>query len=123
MCVFNYSDGTSKTREGLPRMCLDACCYADSQLEEVVRQLQQGDITVTDLEKINGHIEQMNRLCTAAQKIKCEVEHTLGYVHVRQLVEMRLEEFATYQEQLGYLQHLCSKIHPRIDGEGAYYVL
>ena len=116
-----FADGTSKTKEGLPTLCLEACFYADSQLEEIFRQLRQGDITVHDLEKIKHQFEQMNRLCIAAQKKREEAEHTSEYIW--QLVELRLQELATYQCQQGYLQHLCSKIHSSVDGEQAYCVL
>ena len=104
----------------MPEICLEACSYADSQLEEVFRQLRQGDITVLHLEKIKGHLEQMDRLCLAAQKKEDKPEHTSCYVH--QLVDMRLKELATYQEQQSYLQHLCSKIHPSIHGKETYCV-
>ena len=102
-------------------MCLEACSYADSQLVEIFRQLRQGDITVHDLGKIKAQFEQMNRLCIAAQKKKEEAEYTSGYI--QQLVELRLEELATCQGQQGYLQHLCSRINPSIDGEKAYCVV
>jgi hypothetical protein len=114
--------GTSKAKEGLPQKCHLACFCALSQLEQVSRQLQGGDITVVDLQKIRSGQQQMERLCKAANSEQRKGDKSeqnggqLSYDALIHSVELRLEEFNTLEKQQGFLQNLCEKIHPSIKG-------
>ena len=104
--------GSSKARDGLPDKCKKACIFAVTLLEEVARQLGEGDITIEELEKFQGHIEQMKQLCEAAAQSNPSLQSTvLNYT-----VKQRLEEFQVFRDQLGNLQHLCHMIPHRIAG-------
>ena len=117
-----FLGGTSKAKEGLPQKCHLACFCALSQLEQVSRQLQGGDITVVDLQKIRSGQQQMERLCKAANSEQRKGDKSeqkggqLSYDALIHSVELRLEEFNTLEKQQSFLQNLCEKIHPSIKG-------
>ena len=106
----------------MPQKCHIACFCALSQLEQVSRQLQRGDITVVDLQKIRTGHQQMERLCEAAnseQRKEDKSEQKGGqllYDVLIHSVELRLDEFNTLEKQQGFLLNLCEKIHPSIKG-------
>ena len=110
--VIILAGGSSKARDGLPDQCKRACIFAVTLLEEVARQLGEGDITIEELEKFQGHIEQMKLLYEAAAQSNPSMQFTvLNYT-----MKQRLEEFQVFQDQLGNLQHLCHVIPHRIAG-------
>ena len=113
---YTFSDGTSKAKEGLPHKCLTACSFAISQLTAVSQQLQEGDITVMELQKIVAKEEHMKRLCNAASaepknKNRSHVQVLTG------TLQLRLHECKSFKEQQGFLLHLCQRIHPQIEGQ------
>ena len=105
--------GSSRTKEGLPESCQIACSSAISVLEQFSRQLQEGDITVLDLEKVGKKLGQMSRLCDAAMKEG--VESPLNTM--RSHVQLRLAEYALYLQQHRNLNHLCQMIDHSISGK------
>ena len=112
VCVL-FSDGSSKTKEGLPGYCLVTCSCAVSQLEHVSREIHDGNITVSDLEKIKARKEQMKRLCGAAQ----QAEKSKDSSDLYHFVLMRLEELDEYHQQKIYLEHVCQRMNKTVDGK------
>ena len=106
-CWCYFSDGSSKTKQGLPDYCLLTCSCAVFQLEHVARDIRDGSITVSDLEKIKARREQMKRLSNAAQKAE-NSKDSPGLYHS---VNRRLEELDEYQQQKIYLEHMCQRVN------------
>ena len=100
------SGGSSKAKDGLPDSCKVACSCAISLLEVVSQQISKGDITIEVLEKINKHLQQMERLCVSVQN---ETPKSVKG-RVQAFVKLRLEEFEALQDQLGHLQHVCYQL-------------
>ena len=120
MYVILFSEGTSKLKEGLPEKCQVACSCAISRLEEVFKQLQEGEITIVDLQKIKDKSEQMKRLCEAAsadQKKDKRREGEMSYDAMFEAVKQRIEEFEKFKQHKGYLLSLCQKIQPPLRGK------
>ena len=94
-------------KEGLPENCVLACICAESQFQLISSQLNEGTITVMDLEKIQLRYEQMKRLIKAVQKAhsRCDVYHPLN---------LRLQELRVYHEQKKYLENVCQRIDGKI---------
>ena len=101
-----YIGGTSKAKDGLPDSCKEACVCAISLLEVVSHQISKGDITIEVLEKINKHLQQMERLCVSVQN---ETQKSVN-CRMHAFVKLRLEEFEAFQEQLNHLQHVCYQL-------------
>ena len=103
-----------------------ACYCAISQLEEVSRQLQEGDITIFDLRKIKDGQQQMRRLCEAAASADQKKDKPdqrageMSYDVMIQAVRLRVEEFKRFEQQQSYLLHLCQKIVPQIKSTKTY---
>ena len=113
-CLCSLSDGSSKTKEGLPGYCLLTCSCAVSQLEHVSREIRDGNITVSDLEKIKARREQMKRLSDAAQKAENSKDSPALYHSVNR----RLEELHKYHRQKIYLEHVCQRVNYKtVDGK------
>ena len=122
MYVILFAEGTSKLKEGLPVKCQVACSCAISRLEEVFKQLQEGEITIVDLQKIKDKSEQMKRLCEAASadQKKDEPERRGGemsYDAMLEAVKQRIEEFEKFKQHKDYLLSLCQKIQPPLIGK------
>ena len=100
-------------KEGLHENCKLACSCAISQLDEVSRQLREGDITIEELKIIhNKHLEQMERLYEARIP-----KHTQASNLLNSVIKMRLEEYEVFQDSLGHLQHLCQMIAHDVGGK------
>ena len=102
-----------------------ACYCAISQLEEVSRQLQEGNVTIFDLQKIKDGRDQMRRLCEAAsadqKKDKSDQRAgEMSYNAMFQAVRLRIEEFTSFEEQQRYLLNLCQRINPQIKSTKTY---
>ena len=117
VCVWaasKFTVGQSKLKEGLPQECELACLCALSKFQEISGQVQSGDITVKQLQKIESHQEQMKRLCAAATPQDKETD--LTYSTVSHALHQRLEEFETFKRNKRHLFHLCSQLHGAIQG-------
>ena len=113
---YTFSDGTSKAKEGLPQNCLIACSFAISQLNAVSWQLQEGDITVMELQKVLAKEEHMKRLCEAASA-EPKNEYRSLVQEFSDTLQLRVQEFKSFKEQQGFLIHLCQRIYPQIEGQ------
>ena len=111
-CLCSFSDGSSKTKESLPDYCLPTCSRAVSQLEHVSREIHDGNITVSDLEKIKKRFEQIKRLSDAQKADKSKDSPDLYHS-----VNRRLEELHEYQQQKIYLEHVCQRVNKTVHGK------
>ena len=114
VCLFQITGGSSKAKDGLPQTCKHACSYAISLLDEVSRQIRQGDITFRELKKIHSNLQQITRLYRSVLK---DTEPSPESGSINSFVKMRLEEFQVFQEELGHLQHLCHVIPHAVIGK------
>ena len=107
-----------KLKEGLPEECQMACRCAIRKLEEVYNQLEMGDITIIDVQKIKEEDQQMKKLCesTSAQQKEANQSVVRTYEALIFTVQQRMQEFEIFREQQGTLLHLCQKIHHEIKG-------
>ena len=122
----SFTEGSSKLKDGLPEKCQMACYCAISQLEEVSRQLQEGDITIFDLQKIKDGRDQMRRLCEAAASADQKKDKSdqrageMSYNAMFQAVRLRIEEFKRFEQQQSYLLKICQRINPQIKSTKTY---
>ena len=122
LSIFSYvlfpycTGGSSKAKDGLPGSCKDACLIALSQLEELSKQLRQGDIAIKELQKIYTNMGQIKRLCEAAESRAHKSTQNPQSVTLHSIVKQRLDEYQVLKECLGHLQHLCHMIDSKVEG-------
>ena len=72
-------------------------------------KLSTGEITIEELNQIDGKRDQMKRLCSAVSSGKQETQHDL-YLSVETSLKKRLEEWDAYKQRSQVLSHLCDQI-------------
>ena len=99
------------------------CYCAISKLEEVCKQLQEADITVADLEKMEQNSKQMELLCKSGSTRQNESEEgSAGIVSsdwMLGVLQERLDEYKMLQHCRGLLLNLCRHV-PKIKGRYMY---
>ena len=110
--MFHFPGGNSILKSGLPQPCQEACLCAVSKLEDVAKQLQTGEISVSDLQMIDKSQPEMKRLCDAADEVNDKSTQ-----RSQSSLQSRLKEYGVFVEQKHFLLHLCNKIPDDIKGE------
>ena len=113
--MFHSPGRNSILMSGLPQPCQEACLCAVSKLEAVSKQLQTGEISVSDLHMINTSQQEMKRLCDAADEMDNKSTQTSNSMDLA--LQSRLKEYGVFVKQNGFLLHLCNKIPNNINGE------
>ena len=107
-------EGQSKLKEGFSEKCQMICSIAISKLEEVYRQLEEADIRVADLKKIEENYKQMELLCKSGttQQDK-SVKRSAGVLSgdmMLSILQKRMKEYQMLQHHQGLLLSLCQSI-------------
>ena len=114
LLVTSCTGGSSKVKDGLPENCKEACFLAITLLEELSRQLRQGDITIKILKKIRNNEEQINKLCEATE---LRAHESTKSTKSHFIVKQRLDEYQVFKEHLEHLKHLYQNmIHSNFEG-------
>ena len=95
------------------------CVRAHSNLELVCRQIIEGGITINELQKISGKMEQMQQLCAAASvsdKQEPRKQH-FAFEGIKAALEQRMDEYKAFTRRKEHLGILCSAITVNIKGE------
>ena len=100
----------SKLKEGFSQECHMACACAHSQIVEVYKHIESGTVTVSELQKIDAHKDQMKQLCEAAAVHSNKKE-------TQSALDQRLQEVRKFGQQKMYLSHLYNHILHKIRGK------
>ena len=84
--------------------------FAESKLDEVCKDLVSGKITVSDLDMVISHKEQLKRLCAASK------DSQVQRVDVDTVVKIRVEELKRLRLHRDCLLCLCNELPPNIKG-------
>ena len=98
-------------KEGFSDECAFACAFAESMLTKVCKDLDSGKITVSDLETVISHKEQLKRLCAASKD--SQVQH----VDVDTAVKIRVDELKRLRLHRDCLLSLRNELPPNIRGK------
>ena len=116
--ISKEDDNDSAAQSCLPIDCYEMCVRALSNLELVCGQIIEGDITITELQKISAKMEQMKRLCTAAL-VSGNQEPRLQqfeFEGISAALEQRMDEYKAFTKRKEHLGTLCSAITVSIKG-------
>ena len=105
-CLNVHVGCDSKLKEGLPEECNVACVLALSRFDDVCRTLQNGDMTVFNLRKIDNNEQQMKRLCEAVTKFAKGEQMT--YDTLRSTLLRRLQEFTSFKHCKAMYLSICN---------------
>ena len=108
-------EGQNQAHSCLPHRSEIMCTLAVSTLEDVCRNVCNGDITVGDIKKIENRKEHMEKLCSA---VKSGDLDKLGeeYDFVKKAVEARMNEFKAFTTRKQLLGSLCQGVTIKVSG-------
>ena len=116
LCDYNYllyhKGGDSPVKKGFSKEFGFACTFAESMLHNVCKNLTLGTVTVSDLELVNSHKEQLKRLCTASKDKDSKV-----FINIETAVKIRINELKQLTLHQDSLKTLYRVLPPNIRGK------
>ncbi len=94
----------SPLHAGLQPECQIACVCAATKFEEVCTQLQQGSITLYDLQKMNTKEVRLRRLCEA---LTFQRDKNISLESVLACIDNRLDEFKKFSLRKQAYMEIC----------------
>ena len=117
MYDYNYAVG-SPLHAGLQPECQIACVCAATKFEEVCTQLQEGSISLYDLEKIKTKRVRLSRLCEA---LTFQTDKNLSLDSVVAFIDKRLDEFEKFLLRKQAYMEICTWMTESIKGIFIHY--
>ena len=114
--IIIHLDDKRLLSEGLQDECQIACVCASTKFDEICVELQQGNVSLHDLQKMKEKEVRLRRLCEA---VASQEDGKLSQEAVLECLDQRLKEFDRFStRQQAYLD-ICKWIPDpqRINGE------
>lgn len=106
-------EGSGQCQSCLPEWCTFVCTCADSTLVDICDRLQNGTVTLKELEKISAKKNQMDKLCSSHIPQK-DPEYAAKVIALKQILNQRIKERKHFTKTKDLLGFLCKRVQRKI---------